>query len=176
MSLIVSHATNTCCLVTAHQFKGFEITIPNICTHKTISSQRTNSEISLSNWVITKWQKSTIYAPVLRLLKTVREVQEILNQPRACQSQDKTLGTGKSELPGHRLIQRQGTGRWYIKSGLWHLAPTKNTTTTWLKVPVHKNIYFYSVRKQFFNNLSGPTSYQHLCRWLTLPSQPTCSA
>lgn len=45
-----------------------------------------------------------------------------------------------------------------------------------LKVPMHKNIFFYPAKKKkkkkvFFNNLNGQTSYQHLHRWLTPPHE-----
>lgn len=149
----------------------------SVHTRSSVSKNKQwNISINLSNHQVIK-----IYhlCPSVQVTQDIGEVQEIRNQPRACQSPDKILGTGKTELPGHHLIQRQQTGQWYIKSGLWHLAPTKNPTTTWLKVPVHKNIFFYPAKKKrrkvFFSNLNGQTSYQHLCRWLAPLSQPMCS-
>lgn len=123
--------------------------------------------------------KSTIYAPVFKSLKTVREVQGILNQLRAFQLPDKILGTGKSRLLGHHLVQRPQTCQWCYRVCLtasrtnWGHPPLP---PPWLQVPQYKNILLYPVKnpKKYFSVLNGQTIYQHLHCWLA-PS-PHCLA
>lgn len=153
--------------MTVLQFKGFEITIPNIRVHKTISSPRANSDIPLSEYSPSDKNLPTIYAPVFKLLKTVREVQRILKQLRAFQLPDKILGTGKSRLLGHHLVQRPQAHQWCYQVCLtesrtnWGHPPLR---PPWPQVPEYKNIFLYSVKKQdvfqcfeWANHLSAPT-------------------
>lgn len=95
--------------------------------------------------------KSTIYAPVFKSLKTVREVQGILNQLRAFQLPDKILGTGKSRLLGHHLVQRPQTCQWCYRVCLTASRPNWGhppRPPPWLQVPQYKNIFLYPVKKQ----------------------------
>lgn len=168
--------------MTVLQFKGFEITIPNIRVHKTISSPRANSDIPLSEYSPSDKNLPTIYAPVFKLLKTVREVQRILKQLRAFQLPDKILGTGKSRLLGHHLVQRPQAHQWcyqvcFTESRTnWGHPPLR---PPWPQVPEYKNIFLYPVKKTRHISvfwMSKPSISTYTVGWLPSPGSPHCLA